>query len=213
MPRRETQITLRRQFTATERQIVFFRAEPRAAAPLEKIRAAQRALDDPDHRRDGRDRLDPAPAGLRGVTPQAQPGTQAVPNAPEAPRDRSPRDPEERTDGLRRCGSGERRQVDPATPSTLKKLEELPPQPIGRPKPQSSVSKRSSTRGKRKRGPSRKPSRRMTRSLRRMRRRRASVGTRSAATQRRGDSGKGTRRLEAELPVPRTTSLGTPTEP
>ena len=90
----------------------------RLKAEAEKIRAAQRALDDPDHRRDGRDRLDPAPAGLRGVTPQAQPGTQAVPNAPEAPRDRSPRDPEERTDGLRSCGSGERRQVDPATPSS-----------------------------------------------------------------------------------------------
>ena len=90
----------------------------RLKAEAEKIRAAQRALDDPDHRRDGRDRLDPAPAGLRGVTPQAQPGTQAVPNAPEAPRDRSPRDPEERTDGRRSCGSGERRQVDPATPSS-----------------------------------------------------------------------------------------------
>jgi len=48
--------------------------------------------------------------------------------------------------------------------AALKKLEELPPrQPIGKPKPRSSVSKRSSTRGKRKGRPSWKPSRKMTR--------------------------------------------------
>jgi hypothetical protein len=48
--------------------------------------------------------------------------------------------------------------------AALKKLEELPPrQPIGKPKPQSSVSKRSSTRGKREGRPSWKPSRKMTR--------------------------------------------------
>jgi hypothetical protein len=45
------------------------------------------------------------------------------------------------------------------------------------------------------------------------RRRRASVGTRSAATQRRAGSWKATRRLEAESPAPQTPSRVTPTEP
>jgi len=57
---------------------------------------------DPDH---GRDRLDPAPARLPKVAPQAQPGAQAVPNAPEVPQDRSLQKPEERPG----------RAVDPAS--------------------------------------------------------------------------------------------------